>query len=139
MFAVAVLALGFDGFDGWLARRQGYVSGFGARFDMEVDSLLALILSVSAAVASGLGPLAILLGLPRYLFAAAAWRLPWMRRALPERFSRKTVCVIQLGVLIALQAPILPPGVAVTLVLVAAAALIWSFAVDVAWLWRRRE
>jgi hypothetical protein len=38
VFAVAVVALGLDGFDGWLARRQGYVSDFGARFDMEVDS-----------------------------------------------------------------------------------------------------
>jgi phosphatidylglycerophosphate synthase len=138
VFAVAVVALGLDGFDGWLARRQGYVSDFGARFDMEVDSLLALVLSASAAVVSGLGPVAILLGLPRYAFAAAAWRLPWMHRPLPPRFSRKVVCVLQLGALIALQAPILPVGLAVALVSLAAAALAWSFAVDIAWLWRRR-
>ncbi|MFW5881494.1 MAG: CDP-alcohol phosphatidyltransferase family protein [Roseicyclus sp.] len=136
-FAVAVIALGLDGVDGWFARRQGYVSEFGARFDMEVDSVLALILAASAAVASGLGPLALLLGMPRYAFAAAALVLPWMRRDLPERFSRKVVCVIQLGVLIALQAPILPGPLAVALVLGAAAALIWSFAVDLAWLRQR--
>jgi hypothetical protein len=69
VFAVAVIALSLDGIDGWLARRQGYVSDFGARFDMEVDSVLALVLALSAAVSSGLGPLAILLGLPRYAFA----------------------------------------------------------------------
>ncbi|KPQ16763.1 MAG: Phosphatidylglycerophosphate synthase [Rhodobacteraceae bacterium HLUCCO18] len=138
VFAVAVIALSLDGFDGWLARRQGYVSDFGARFDMEVDSMLALVLATSAAIASGAGAIAILLGLPRYLFAVAGWVLPWMRRDLPERFSRKLVCVVQLGALIALQAPILPDGLAVALVPLVALVLAWSFAIDVTWLWRRR-
>jgi len=138
VFVVATVALSLDGVDGWLARRQGYVSGFGARFDMEVDSLLALVLALSAAVSSGLGPLTILLGLPRYAFAFAGWALPWMRRDLPDRFSRKAVCVVQLAALIALQAPILPNGLAMALVIGASAALVWSFAVDVRWLWRRR-
>jgi phosphatidylglycerophosphate synthase len=138
VFAVAVVALALDGVDGWFARRQGTVSSFGGRFDMEVDSVLALVLATTAAVTGGLGPLAILLGLPRYAFAAAAWALPWMRRDLPERFSRKVVCVVQLGVLIALQAPILPGALAAGLVALAALALVWSFAVDMAWLARRR-
>lgn len=138
VFAVAVLALALDGVDGWSARRQGLSSAFGARFDMEVDSILALILALNAAVVSGAGVSAVLLGLPRYLFAAAAWCLPWMRRNLPERFSRKVVCVVQLGVLITLQAPILPHALAPVLVAAAGAALAWSFAVDLHWLWRRR-
>ena len=33
------VALSLDGVDGWLARREGLVSAFGARFDMEVDAL----------------------------------------------------------------------------------------------------
>jgi phosphatidylglycerophosphate synthase len=138
LFAIAVIALALDGVDGWFARRQGHVSDFGARFDMEVDSVLALVLALNAAVAGGLGPLAVLLGLPRYAFAAAAQVLPWMRRDLPERFSRKLVCVLQLGVLIALQAPILPDALAAALVVAATGALVWSFAVDLAWLRRRR-
>lgn len=138
VFGVALVALGLDGFDGWLARRQGYVSEFGARFDMEVDSALALILALGAAVSSGAGAVALLLGLPRYLFVAASWALPWMRGDLPERFSRKVVCVLQLGVLIALQAPILPPGAAIALVVLAGLALAWSFAVDLRFLCRRR-
>ncbi|WP_245605403.1 CDP-alcohol phosphatidyltransferase family protein [Roseicyclus elongatus] len=138
VFAIALVALSLDGVDGWFARRQGYVSRFGARFDMEVDSLLALVLALGAAISGGVGPLAILLGLPRYAFALGAWRLSWMRRDLPERQSRKTVCVIQLGVLIALQAPIVPWGLAVVLVAVASGALVWSFARDLIWLWRRR-
>jgi phosphatidylglycerophosphate synthase len=138
VFGVATIALTLDGFDGWLARRHGKASTFGARFDMEVDSVLALILAASAALGSGAGAAAILLGLPRYIFAAAAWAFPWMRREVPERLSRKCVCVLQLGALIALQAPILPDSVATILVPVVAGGLAVSFAVDVVWLWRRR-
>jgi phosphatidylglycerophosphate synthase len=138
VFTVATVALMFDGVDGWLARRHGHISAFGARFDMEVDSALALILALSAAMISGAGAVAILLGLPRYIFAAALWFFPWMRRDVPERFSRKVVCVVQLGALIALQAPILPDPVAVALVPTVIAVIAWSFAVDLAWLWRRR-
>lgn len=138
VFAVASVALALDGVDGWLARRQGLASEFGARFDMEVDAALALLLAVNAVAGSEAGALALLLGLPRYVFAAAAAVLPWLRGDLPERLSRKGVCVLQLGVLIALQAPILPGGAAMLLVPLAAGALAWSFAVDVLWLGRRR-
>jgi hypothetical protein len=41
---VAVL----DGVDGWLARRTRMASAFGARFDMETDALLILVLSLLA-------------------------------------------------------------------------------------------
>jgi phosphatidylglycerophosphate synthase len=138
VFCIAAVALALDGFDGWLARRQGNASSFGARFDMEVDSLLALVLAVSAALGSGTGAAAILLGLPRYIFAAAGWAFPWMCRDVPARYSRKVVCVLQLGALIALQAPVLPDGVALVLVPVVIALLTASFAMDVAWLWRHR-
>ncbi|MGP1356680.1 CDP-alcohol phosphatidyltransferase family protein [Roseicyclus sp.] len=139
LFAVAVLALSLDGVDGWLARRQGFVSGFGARFDMEVDSLLALVLAVGAWSAGGAPFAVVLLGLPRYAFGAAGVILPWLRAPLPERFSRKTVCVIQLGALIVLQLPLLPGWASAGLVAVAGGALAWSFARDVAWLRRNRD
>jgi phosphatidylglycerophosphate synthase len=138
VFAVASVALSLDALDGWFARRQALTSRFGARFDMEVDSLLALVLACSAAMVGGAGAIAILLGLPRYVFVLAASRLPWMRRDLPERFSRKAVCVIQIGALIALQAPVLPSGLDVWLVVGTALALLWSFARDLVWLWRHR-
>ncbi|RDD66299.1 CDP-alcohol phosphatidyltransferase [Thalassococcus profundi] len=138
VFALAALALSLDGFDGWLARRQQRASDFGARFDVEVDSLLALVLAVCAAMGTGIGVWAVFLGLPRYAFLAAGAVLPWMRRPLPERFSRKAVCVIQIGVLIALQAPVLPPIAAILSGVAALLALAWSFAVDINWLWARR-
>lgn len=138
VFSVALVALALDGIDGWFARRHGNASAFGARFDMEVDSALALVLAVSASTTGIVGPAAVLLGVPRYLFAGGAWIFPWMRRDLPERFSRKIVCVAQLAALIALQAPILPGAVALPLVPLVLAMIAWSFAVDLMWLWRRR-
>ena len=46
---LAVVALVLDGVDGWVARRTGTVSALGARFDMEVDAFLILVLSVYVA------------------------------------------------------------------------------------------
>ena len=138
ILTVALVALLLDGADGWLARRHGTASVFGARFDLEVDSALALVLAVGAATAGTVGSAAILLGLPRYLFAGGMWVFPWMRRDLPPRFSRKSVCVVQLGTLIALQAPILPAVATSALVAVALGLLAWSFAVDLIWLRRNR-
>ena len=42
--AVIAIALSLDAVDGWFARRLGLASRFGARFDLEVDALLILIL-----------------------------------------------------------------------------------------------
>ncbi|MBW0117031.1 CDP-alcohol phosphatidyltransferase family protein, partial [Pseudonocardia abyssalis] len=51
---VASVALVLDAVDGRVARRTGTVSALGARFDMEVDAVLLLVLSVH--VATLLGP-----------------------------------------------------------------------------------
>ena len=138
VFAIASVALALDGVDGWLARRGRLVSAFGARFDMEVDAGLALVLALNGAVHGGAGWMVVMLGLPRYVFWAAGFVLPWLGGDLPERFSRKAVCVIQIGVLIAVQAPIVPAPLAHLLVSLAAGGLAWSFGRDILWLWQRR-
>jgi phosphatidylglycerophosphate synthase len=143
VLALATLTFGLDGLDGWLARRQGLTSAFGARFDMEVDAALALVLALNAAVGAGMSPIlagtvVVALGLPRYAFMAAGLALPWMRRDLPPRFSRKAVCVLQLAVLITLQVPGLPSYLVAVMVPAAAAALAWSFVRDGVWLWKAR-
>ena len=138
ILAIAAAALSLDGVDGWLARREGLVSAFGARFDMEVDSALALVLAVNAWSAGHAGALVLLLGLPRYLFIAAGGLLPWLSGDLPDRQGRKVVCVIQLAALIALQAPVVADIASGPLVMTVAAALTWSFGRDIVWLWRER-
>lgn len=138
VFGLAALALVLDGADGWLARRHGRASAFGARFDMETDSALALILALNAWVAGTAGAAVLLLGVPRYGFAAAAKVWPWLGAPLPERFGRKAVCVLQVGVLGVLQLPGLPAGLAGGAVALVLAALAWSFGRDVLWLGRAR-
>lgn len=138
MVTVAILAFALDGVDGWLARSQGRESAFGARFDMEVDAWLGLVLALNAWAAGTVGAVVILLGLPRYVFAAASWYLPWIARPLPDRFGRKLVCVVQITALIVLQVPALSSPVAIVVVTAALAALTWSFGRDLLWLWRTR-
>ena len=138
LLALAVLALALDGVDGWLARRQGVSSSFGAQFDMEVDAAFALVLALLA-ILHGTAPMAvIMLATPHYLFRLARRFLPWLGAPLPDRFSRKVVCVAQIGILVALQVPVLSPGALDPLLLLVGAALIWSFGRDIAWLWRAR-
>lgn len=131
VFAVAVLAFALDGLDGWLARRAGRASAFGARFDMEVDSLLALVLALLAWQSGSVGAYVIILGLPRYAFWVAQFPFPWLNGALPERFSRKLVCVVQIAALILALFPAVPAVLASLCVGAAALALVWSFWLDV--------
>lgn len=138
VLGVAIAALALDGVDGWLARREGRVSAFGARLDVEVDAALGLILALNAWASGSVGAGVLLLGLPRYGYMAAGLVLPWMARPLPERFGRKLICVVQMAVLIALQAPVLDAPVQTALVACAALALVWSFGRDALWLWRTR-
>lgn len=136
--AIASLALALDGADGWLARRSRLCSAFGARFDVEVDAAMALILALHAWQATAAGVWVLAIAALRYVFVAAAWVWPWLSAPLPPRFSRKAVCVLELAALVVLQVPILPPVLAVALVWSTLALLLWSFAVDVIWLRARR-
>ncbi len=135
---LSAIVLALDGVDGWLARRDKLVSEFGARFDVEVDSAFALILALHAFVDGKAGPLVLLLGLARYGFVVAGLVFPWLNRTLPERFSRKVICVVQLVALIALQLPFVTPPFSTLLVVATVAAVLWSFGRDVIWLRRSK-
>jgi phosphatidylglycerophosphate synthase len=130
-FAIAVTAILLDGVDGWAARRAGLASRFGARFDLEVDSVFALLLALLAYRSGVVGPWILALGLPRYLFLAAGAVWPLLRRELPDRFSRKAVCVLQLGTLVAFLVPVLPPAVLAAAAVLTLVALGWSFLRDI--------
>lgn len=138
VLSLALAALVLDGLDGWLARRQGTESAFGARFDMEVDAALIAVLAGLAWTGGKAGVWVLALGLMRYAFVAAARVWPWLGAPLPHSLRRKAVCVLQVSVLAALMAPVLGPAMTVPMAAVALAALSWSFAVDVVWLWRHR-
>ncbi|MGB7431449.1 MAG: CDP-alcohol phosphatidyltransferase family protein [Ahrensia sp.] len=139
LFCIAVFALALDGVDGWLARRQGLASDFGARFDVEVDAAFALLLAIYAATQGAAGFWVILLGVPHYLFAAARLMLPWLNGALRPSIARKAVCVFQIATLIALQIPFFEDGQLNILIAAVVLALVWSFGRDILWLWRTQK
>lgn len=132
LVALAVLALALDLVDGLVARSTGTASAFGARYDMEVDAFVLVVLGVH--VAADLGPWVLLVGAARYVFWAAS--VPWPRLAgpLPERRSRKVVAAVQGIALVTAAAPVVPAPAAAALVGPALAALVWSFGRDVRWL-----
>lgn len=126
-----------DGVDGWVARRTGMASAFGARFDMETDALLIQVLAILAWQYGKAGPWVLVSGLLRYLFVAAGWVLPWMREPLLPSIRRKAICVVQtVGLILTILPPIAPPA-SEWLAAVSLAALVYSFLADTLWLWRR--
>jgi phosphatidylglycerophosphate synthase len=137
LVTVSAIALVLDGLDGWVARRTGTSSAVGARFDMEVDAFLILVLCVYVAPVNGWWVLT--LGLARYAFVAAGWLLPWLRPTLPPRYWRKVVAVAQGVVLTVVAAGVLPRNVEQAALIVALVLLTESFGRDIWWLWRRRS
>ncbi|MCI2416050.1 CDP-alcohol phosphatidyltransferase family protein [Saccharopolyspora sp. K220] len=136
LVALATVALILDAADGYVARRTGTASALGARFDMEVDAFLILVLSIFVAMSLGAWVLAI--GAMRYAFVAAAWLMPWLRAPLRPSFVRKTVAAMQGTILTAASADIVPRLGAVVAVAMALALLVWSFGRDVVWLHENR-
>ncbi|MFX4271754.1 CDP-alcohol phosphatidyltransferase family protein [Propionibacteriaceae bacterium Y1685] len=137
MIGIAVVAIALDGVDGQVARRTHNCSDFGARFDLEADAFLVMVLSVYAAVTLGWWVLAI--GLMRYGFVLAAQLAPWLNRSLPVRMDRKVVAVMQMLGLVVASSGVLPTPYAQGLLAVSLTALCWSFGRDVLWLWQRRD
>lgn len=137
LVAITAVALVLDAVDGQVARRTGTESALGARFDMEVDASLILVLSVF--VADLLGAWVLVIGAMRYVFAASSRSLPWLKSPLPPRMSRKTVAALQGVVLAVVAADVLPRLIGAVATGLALAALVWSFGRDVIWLHRHRH
>ncbi|MGW9396303.1 CDP-alcohol phosphatidyltransferase family protein [Streptomyces sp. NPDC055642] len=134
LVGLTAVALILDGVDGKVARRTDTSTPLGARFDMEVDAFLILVLSVYVSMA--MGPWVLLIGGMRYVFVAAARVLPWLTAPLPPSTARKTVAALQGVLLLVAGAALLPHAVNVAVVALALGLLVWSFGRDVLWLWR---
>ena len=137
--AIAVLVELLDGADGWLARRGGVASAFGARFDMEVDALLIMALAILAWLHGKAGAWVLLSGLLRYGFVAGGWIAPWLSSPLPPSRRRQAICVVQIVCLCAAVSPALAPERSAALAAAALVVLAASFALDVGWLWRAKH
>jgi phosphatidylglycerophosphate synthase len=133
---VATATAVLDGLDGWLARRMRLASAFGARFDMETDALLIMVLAVLTWQFGKAGVWVLGSGLLRYAFVVAGRVLPALRQPLPPSQRRKSVAVAQVVALIVTVAPFVPTSLSVPVAALALGALLLSFLVDVVWLFQ---
>jgi phosphatidylglycerophosphate synthase len=131
LISLIAVALMLDAVDGFLARQLKLCSAFGARFDMEIDALLLLILSLLVWQTGQAGIWVLAIGLMRYVFVAASWIWPKLCGPLRPSLRRKTICALQ-G--IALMSCLLPPLAQTEATVIAAAALVTltlSFGIDI--------
>ncbi len=139
LVSLATLTLFLDGLDGWLARRSGLHSRFGARFDVESDVAFSIVLAVLLWQADKVGLWFVAIGFLRPAYLLASVMLPALRIPLPDAYWRKSMAAIQMSVQVALLTPfVLPPFsgiIAATLLLV----MVLSFAVDIRWQWRQQD
>jgi phosphatidylglycerophosphate synthase len=137
--ALAIVAVALDGVDGALARGRAETSAFGARFDMETDAFLILVLAALVWQHGKAGAWILLAGLLRYLFVAAGRLWRFLAAPLSPSKRRQTVCVLQIVSLIGALAPPFAPPYSSALALAGLVALVWSFGVDAARLARRAQ
>ena len=137
LVVAATAALLLDGVDGWVARQTGMVSDFGARFDMEADALFLLTMSLLVHATGKVGIWVLASGLMRYAFVLAGWLWPPLAAQLLPLWRRKAIYAVQVSVLIAALAPVVPAEVAHAICLVGLVLLGCSFSTDCIWLARQ--
>lgn len=136
---MGLVALLLDGLDGHVARRRGETTDAGARFDMETDAAMILVLSLAVWLSDRAGVWVLAMGALRYMFVASAWRWSWMAKPLPESMRRKVICVVQVSMLLLVLPTWLPAPMALAVLVIGLALLLYSFGVDTLWLWRHRK
>jgi phosphatidylglycerophosphate synthase len=135
--AAALALLALDGVDGFLARRLGQATAFGARFDMEADALLGLGLSFFVWALGQAGAWVLLSGLMRYIFIIVGWVWPALAAPLPPRRRRRAICVAHISVLTVSLAPPVTTLWSTVICLAGLVLLGYSFGSDAVWLLSR--
>jgi phosphatidylglycerophosphate synthase len=136
MIIMGTLCLTLDGVDGRVARARGEASDFGARFDVETDGAMLVVLSVAVAALGIAGWWVLVIGMLRYGYVAASLVVPALRVPLPYRYSAKVIAVAQAVALLAVLALELMHSKhwELTILLLAAFALLcWSFGRSILW------
>ena len=105
--AAALSILILDGVDGYLARRLGVASDFGARYDVEADALFVIALSVILLARGAAGPWVLIAGLWRYFYILGRIVVPSPAEAPRTLFGRVTYVLMLVSFILAL---LLPPA-----------------------------
>lgn len=131
--AAVVFALLLDGIDGHVARVARCASAAGARYDMEVDAFMVLVLCTLVWQLGDAGSWVLGIGLMRYAYAAIARVVPALRRELYPSLRRKAICVLQVVGLCLMLTPWLESPWSDLLGAIALTALAGSFLRDIHW------
>jgi phosphatidylglycerophosphate synthase len=136
MIIMGTLCLTLDGVDGRVARARGEASAFGARFDVETDAAMLVVLSIAVPAVGIAGWWVLAIGAMRYGYVAVSFVVPALRTPLPYRYSAKVIAVGQAVALLAALTLRLTHGahwLADMFLLAALASLCWSFGQSVIW------
>ena len=133
--ALILLAVSTDAVDGWIARRTGTSSRFGARFDLETDTALLAAAALAAMVFTG--PAVLVAPMLRPVWVLAERFLPWLERPLPPSWRRKTLCALPIVLLVMVAWPLGRTGWAAPVAFLAVASLTISFVIDFVGQWHR--
>jgi phosphatidylglycerophosphate synthase len=87
-----------DGLDGWVAKRRGESSEFGAHFDMETDAYFVLLLGIELFTRGRYGAWILIVGLLRYVYVLALAIVPARRGDKPRfTFGRHAFTGLMIG------------------------------------------
>ena len=134
--SIAAVALLLDAVDGRLARSSGLTSSFGARYDIETDAVLGLVIALLVWQGSELGIWVVMVGVLRYVFLLAGLLWPALQGDLRPSLLRRLVGLVQVGVLIVLLTPLIERPASVIVAAVALLMLVGSFVRDLLWLFQ---
>jgi phosphatidylglycerophosphate synthase len=73
-----------DGLDGWVAKRRGETSEFGAHFDMETDAYFVLLIGIELMTRGRYGAWVLSAGLLRYVYLLTLALVPARRGGIPR-------------------------------------------------------
>jgi phosphatidylglycerophosphate synthase len=136
MVILGTICLALDGVDGHVARARGEATSFGARFDVETDAAMLIVLCIAVAALGIAGWWVLAIGGLRYGYVAMSMAVPALRTPLPYRYSGKVIAVIQaVALLTALVFGLIhgPQWVPPAFLLTAFGLLCWSFGRSVVW------
>jgi phosphatidylglycerophosphate synthase len=136
MVILGTICLALDGLDGHVARARGEATSFGARFDVETDAAMLIVLCIAVAALGIAGWWVLAIGAMRYGYVAMSMVIPALRTPLPYRYSGKVIAVIQAVALLTALGFGLVHGahwVPTAFLMAAFGLLCWSFGRSVVW------
>jgi len=96
--AMTLVLFALDGLDGFVAKRRGEASAFGAYFDMEIDAYFVLLAGLALFQRGRYGAWILVAGLLRYAYVVALALVPARRGDIPRStWGRHAFTVLMLG------------------------------------------